>query len=565
MTKVVASLKIDFKFDEQGILRIVDIGDGLGADMNGFQDTPLEAKILRDMHEATGAMVATVFGELPFDAMVPESIHVPLVLRNSSSQTHSSLRTEDFPSNSERILPCSDFGRITSYVSSAWGMQKDTVLVTPVALMALEMHKILWYYLMEKHMPSTEQKSVIYWSNDTNPSEIDLNKIDFKNGIFIKIADRSIGGGNDVYYAKDKNELLNITNKLHNAQNISTDHYKKHIYVLEPAYSTLKKHDERDYNVTGRAFITLIYDKSTKILDVKVSGAKWMFPLEALKSIKTQDQMLSNIKHSIKMLPLSTDELEKLSSSLLDSYGEVFKVGFEHDDLMTYSADHPNMEQFKSCLRPNSSYVQCLKEFYSSEQSFNGKKENFLNALINGFVDTHIVKNFSLKLDQYSLSRNTFFSPTTTSSHNDLMKRICLFSFMECYVAHVKTMDNNLYNWFPFLPPLIEKEFKIKSTLDQLISDYLTLKNKYDIKDKNKALRQAASIGDITVLKLLIYTHRADVNAASPTYKTAMDYALLCKDQKLKEQCVNLLIQTGGKVGVQPIIEESTSAMLTTT
>jgi len=112
MTKVVASLKIDFKFDEQGILRIVDIGDGLGADMNGFQDTPVAAQILSDMYEATGATVATVFGELPFDAMLPESIHVPLVLRNPTSQTHSSLMTEDFPSNSERILPYSDFGRI---------------------------------------------------------------------------------------------------------------------------------------------------------------------------------------------------------------------------------------------------------------------------------------------------------------------------------------------------------------------------------------------------------------------------------------------------------------------
>jgi len=65
-------------------------------------------------------------------------------------------------------------------------------------------------------------------------------------------------------------------------------------------------------------------------------------------------------------------------------------------------------------------------------------------------------------------------------------------------------------------------------------------------------------------LKLLIYTHRADVNAASPTYKTAMDYALTCKDEKLKVQSVNLLTQAGGKVGIQPVIIETTSVKLNT-
>jgi hypothetical protein len=39
MNKKLVSLKIDFKYDEKNILRIVDIGDGLGAGTEGFEAT----------------------------------------------------------------------------------------------------------------------------------------------------------------------------------------------------------------------------------------------------------------------------------------------------------------------------------------------------------------------------------------------------------------------------------------------------------------------------------------------------------------------------------------------
>jgi|GEM_PF-6888710 len=311
-----APLKLDFKIDEHGIIRIIDLGNGFSAGTRGFEDTPLSAQIVSDMHEATGATLATVFGELPYDVMQPRSIHVPLVLRKHPSAGHS-LMTDDLPPDIKRILPYSEAHHISAYVSIAWGKQKETIITAPIALLAVEMHKALWYFLMQKHMTSAEQQTLLYWSNDISPTEINLSPMNLQHGSFIKIIDRSVGGSGEVYYAKDKDELLKTLAQLHEEYNKSTEQFKKHLFVIEPAYVTLKQHQERDYNVTGRAFVTLTYDKDNKNLGIKIAAAKWIFPLAAMQEKKTQDQMLSNVKHSIKMLNLTAEELEKLSSGIL--------------------------------------------------------------------------------------------------------------------------------------------------------------------------------------------------------------------------------------------------------
>jgi len=107
----------------------------------------------------------------------------------------------------------------------------------------------------------------------------------------------------------------------------------------------------------------------------------------------------------------------------------------------------------------------------------------------------------------------------------------------------------------------------IKLTLDKLISQYLTLKdNKYDTKDTNRALRQAAAIGDIVVIKLLIYTRRADVNTLSPSKKTTLDYALQSENKKAeeKEKMLRLLKEIGAQTGEEIIAKSSVSASTST-
>ncbi len=39
--KITVALKLDFKIDEKGLVRIFDIGDGLAAGTAGFEDIPL--------------------------------------------------------------------------------------------------------------------------------------------------------------------------------------------------------------------------------------------------------------------------------------------------------------------------------------------------------------------------------------------------------------------------------------------------------------------------------------------------------------------------------------------
>jgi hypothetical protein len=150
MPRQVIALKLDFKMDALNTLRIVDLGDGFGSDITGFEDCKPEAKLLSYIHEATGASIATLFGELPSDAMWPDSMHIPLILRQPAS-AGGSFDTNDLPINT-KILPYSLQGRIASYLTHVWAKQNPNALVAPAGLIASETHKAFLYFLMQKHL-----------------------------------------------------------------------------------------------------------------------------------------------------------------------------------------------------------------------------------------------------------------------------------------------------------------------------------------------------------------------------------------------------------------------------
>ena len=114
MPKRYITLKLDFKITADNKLRIIDIGDGLSAGLGGFEDSPVAAKILHDLYEASGAVLATPFGELPQDAMYPETIHIPLVLRQAPPE-RALIDIEDL-SEFECILPYCESTRLGSVI-----------------------------------------------------------------------------------------------------------------------------------------------------------------------------------------------------------------------------------------------------------------------------------------------------------------------------------------------------------------------------------------------------------------------------------------------------------------
>lgn len=356
-----------------------------------------------------------------------------------------------------------------------------------------------------------------------------------------------------MYYAKDKKELLDTLTLIHKQYKSTNEEFKKHIFIIEPAYITKKEYKE-EYNVTGRAFVTLIYDNETKALEVKVTAAKWMFPLAPMQKNKTRDQMFSNIKNSIKWENLTTEELTILSRGILNTYKEAFKAGFQNNNLMTYCHDHPVMKKFVSCLRPNAVYARSLNTFYpdaKSESKSEFSAEDLFKNTIASVVIRDNLNHFDTSL-AYSNYNMQLFTPAD-SNLDMLMIKICRFSFFENYVSHIKQNEAFYRNFAPQLVSLSKKQVSIKSTLDQLITRYLTLKDKYDIKDMNRALRQAAAIGDLMVIKLLVYSRRADINALSPSNKTALDYALTIKDNAEKDKVINLLKQIGAQKGEQRV------------
>lgn len=560
--RIPVALKLDFKIDEKGIVRIFDIGDGLAADTAGFEDIPLAANILRDLHDANKSALITVFGELPLDAMQLQTIHIPIVQRKVSPQ-RSWIDISDLSESGHRFfLPYSYAGRIQSYVSHFWGKKLDSVATTPIGLMGMEMHKLLWYTLMQKHMPSAYRDNILYWSNDNPDVKIDLSTIDMTNGVFIKIGDRSTGGGNDVYYAKDASEVAKILSKLHKTYQSSAQSYKKHIFVIEPAYQTIKSHDSENYNVTGRAFVTLTLDTETREVLVKIAGAKWMFPIEPLQKNKTQDQMLSNLKHYIEILPLNSEELGTLSQQIVDVYGDMFAASIEHDDLIEYCKEASIVEELQTILRPNATYkmmVECSKLKGSDEHV---QQEQLLMQVINSLVFTHYLsQDLSALLASEGKTSGLF---STEPPKQSLIKKICTLSFLESYAKFIKICSEPFLS-FPKVALILKNESLISLKLDALIKQFLQITDKtYDLKDMNRALRQAAYVSDIEVMKLLIGTHRASVNDCSPkTQQTALDFALKSENESsMKESCIQLLKQNGAQSMQPQEVLESTIAKI---
>lgn len=561
--KTAIALKLDFKIDDKGIVRIFDIGDGVAADTAGFEDIPIAATILSDLYDATKGVLATPFGELPLEAMQPETMHLPIIQRKVSAQRSWIDISDLSASDCGSFLPYSCAWRTQSYLSHFWGNKLDRIATTPMGLIGMEMHKLLWYTLMQKHMPSAYRDTVLYWSNDNPDVEVDLSKIDITNGVFIKIGDRSIGGGNEVYYAKDASEVAKILSQLYKIYQSSDQPYTKHIFVIEPAYQTIKSHYGENYNVTGRAFVTLTLDTETREVQVKIAGAKWMFPREPMRKDKTQEQMLSNLTHCIQTLPLNSEELGTLSQQIVEVYGDMFRAGIEHDDLIEYCKDAPVVEEFKTILRPNASYKLILESSKFEGSDKDVQQEQLVMQMINSIVFTHYLPD-NLSYLWESEDKTAGFFSTGTPTKQLLIIKICTLSFLEGYAKFIKTCSAPFID-FPKVAPILKNESLISLKLDALIKQFLQIKDKtYDVKDMSRALRQAAYVSDMEVMKLLIGTHRASVNESSPkTQQTALDFALKSESESsIKESCIQLLKQNGAQSVQTRVVLESTIAKI---
>lgn len=544
MGKLAICLKIDFKIHEtDGKLKIFDLGDGLSADTDGFPDNVIPT-MMRHLYEASeSSACATPFGELPRELMYPDTLHIPLVQRTVPPANGIS-NISDIVALQKYVLPFSGCRRTHPHLSYGWSKQSEHVVKASLSLIAMEMHKLLWYVLMQKHLHVADRDNMIFWENHTAPDTVDVSTIDITQGVFIKIVDRSTGGGGEVYYAKNVAEINQILRILH--QNFRQNPAEnKHIFVIEPAYITLLD----EHNVTGRAFMTLSYDEDTQALGVKIAGANWIFPQDRLQKSPTESQMLANIKHSSKMRPLTEQQLGVLVKEIEGRYADVFKAALLHNDMMVYCSEYPIIASFQSCLRKNSFYPGLLAAFETIETSQQGlQAANTLASMINSLVYRDMLGSLDVCLRfTVAVEQVRFFPSGIAKTQMDaLLTAICNLSFFEKYAQFVKTCDDFIR--IPAFAIFLSKETAITVKLDLLIKQYLSLKDqKYDTHDLNRALRQAAGTADLAALKILLYTRRAEVNAFSPkSNQTALDFALKSEvEPLLKKQCIDLLEQAG--------------------
>lgn len=525
------ALKIDFKLDDDGIVRVVDIGPGLSADNAGFRQS-IVAELLQSLHALTGAYITPVFGEFSSLSLLPELLDVPMMLRKQSpGKKHYELDSDIEEGDS--IIPYSRFvGHIETGLGHVWKQRYNTLSSTtpPIGFSLLAGYKILWNLLLKAYMPEEKQPEMLFWCNYEAPESV-LEKIETLNsttGYFVKIVNSSDGCGKDVSYVADSEELRQKLGAL----SCQSEQNTKKIFSIEPAYMTQKSHKATDYNATGRAFLTVGFDEDTNEVKVNIAEAQWMLPTASLQKSLSEANMMSNTKGSSNLINLTPDELEQLTTGLSEDYSEVFRQCFTHDDLFKVFESEDIIQKWLSWFpREHSSQARYLDGFKDMESNFTDTQRSILEER----------KTFFLRKTQNIFQTLQLLIEYTRDDGGEYLSRLTqqqLLDFIEgcSLMSHVHFEDHGSHN------PDVSR------LLSELTKVYLYRVNQsYDLVDLNRALRQAVVHGDIAVAKLLIYTRQVDVNMPAPKGKKQTPLQLAeAATHEHKDRLIQLLQYAGG-------------------
>jgi hypothetical protein len=106
--------------------------------------------------------VSSVFGELPSDFMLNDTLHIPIIARTREPENS----WNNFQDIKQPCFVTSHARRIHSVITHL--NNNDTNIEKPaLGLIGTEMHKILWYALTEKHLEDPQKNTVVYWINDS--------------------------------------------------------------------------------------------------------------------------------------------------------------------------------------------------------------------------------------------------------------------------------------------------------------------------------------------------------------------------------------------------------------
>lgn len=468
---MVMPLKIDFKF-VGGKVKILDFGNGLGAGLGYFDSQAIIEKLLYDILDSTGASIVPVFGELPRDILFSKVAKFPLVNRDLKLH-ESSLLINDLKGHNGRLFPYCDKARVSAVVSNFWSSKSSNIVATPLSFIALEMYKIFWYMLLDKTISSESESEFVFWKDHDGDAWVDVSKIDSSTGYFVKAVSRSQGGAQDVFYCANKDDLQD------NLKGLAAKHQRSHgrgkIFVIEPAYSTVRMRGNRDYNVTGRAFLTLVYDPNSNNLSVKIAGAKWIFPKEKFESgFITSSQMISNVGESICAAPLTVKELSFLTKGLM-VYKNAFIKCFEENDLFLACKSHPYMYSFEKTVLKNSFYKVMLEDLYGqSGPSYDCGA--IYSIVVSAFITSRFFERFVAFNQMYMCNYSEIFVTNSNDLVNNIHELMLAIMFLQELSKHPKGHKTFFCQHKPF-SCFISNERKISFWLRKMINIYVK-KNK---------------------------------------------------------------------------------------
>lgn len=412
----VAWFKIDFKRSLDDELMILDIGGGQSSSMNGFDKAKVNASFYNTLTRYVKKVYfSTVFQNTYYQRLIVNDLvkltSSPSVVFKTPNEMSAMISAGEI--TQDDVILFSDELKTPEIYSAYY---QDTYGVPVVSgdsmFHILYRDKSLLYYLQTLFYAQPS-----YWHYPVKMSDMDLAKImkelpESESGYYLKPTNMDVAKGIQVFATKS--EMVSVLQERHekNKTNKAAVQMKKeflkigHLAPQQERLEAIKKinamrlfstkkqpvsgekfpsddsidhydiqpkilgkpceHQGQQWDPTGRAFITLIYDTEMNTLTPVVNGCSWILPKDPLSRAATAtSSSLANLTNSSQFIEASQDECEWLQQAVQVSYGDVFMACF------TQSAQ-ALLDKLKTVNPAVASY--CHDQIYSNPRYYVGRE-----------------------------------------------------------------------------------------------------------------------------------------------------------------------------------------------
>lgn len=595
------AVKIDFLYDRNGKLRIVDIGCGISSDYARLET--MRSWLMQQLQQNGARPIASLAGEL-LKEMHFNAKEAPAPLYRNPRSLAEALTFEGPVTCMSSIAHAGTalaqtLPQYNAKKKDAHDPSKTPPMLPPAGFAQLFKNKAWWHLLMRHHLADDKKpqstiipKGAILLERQTF---LDLYKKPYQGGYFLKAAlSRGIGIGvehhssaEEVYDSLLKKSYTRLDQRLMTES-----------FILEPDYRLPSKLNK---SPTGRAFI-IVSKEANGLVTCTASHAIWIYPPinQPLANLASHSQIKDATKQEVQKLnidlggytscfaPCFSDDLAGAFPG--NEAATCFRANLEHSwnaiagaiskqetheaqkalglrvarEFLIKRIDHAfrdlqeDMPSFLAMIKKDKPLPQIIFEHPSDDIDRQKRDIILLLEELSALIQLHRIGIFQaasitpymrvqtflmgnyLRLTGY---RNHDFSLALTEA---IQRSDCKTLIILLYTHQVTVTPKHIQAAMECISASLAsvKTFTIIRHVHW--AQYCQHKQlPYSTRDINLALRQATLMGDLASLKILISLQGADPSDISPSGKTAISIACSQIEKKKKpmqwQQCLGLL------------------------